>query len=124
MVREILLIIRLLPTVRQTPNTSENPDYILSVSDLFFKSTTEAVLVELVPLDRLFIQVLFLSWDVVGSHDTGLHTSGNSSREDTAKSVESTLVAGGYHFGDVHHKDSLGVTVFHSYNKFLFHIKK
>ena len=62
-------------------------------------------------LDRLLVQILLLAGDEVGSHDPALLTSGNNTGEDTAKSVESSLVGGRHHLRDVHHQGSGGVTV-------------
>merc|ERR1719265_2001517 len=48
-------------------------------------------------LDVLDEEIVLLALDVVGTHDAGLHSSANSSREDTAKGVETSLVVGGHH---------------------------
>ena len=61
------------------------------------------------PLDGLLVQVLLLARGEVGPHDAHLLASADSSGEHTAKSVETSLVAGGYHLGNVHHQLSLGV---------------
>merc|ERR1719233_1515716 len=49
------------------------------------------------PLDRLLVQIFLLAGHKVRSHDSGLHTSSNLAREDTAESIESALVRGGDH---------------------------
>ena len=54
------------------------------------------------PLDGLHVDVLLLAGDVVWAHDPHLLPCGNSAREDTAKSVEPTLVTRGHHLADVH----------------------
>lgn len=46
-------------------------------------------------LDRLDEKVVLLAGDVVGALDADLGSSANSSGEDTAESVETTLVRGG-----------------------------
>mmetsp|Transcript_8020 Transcript_8020/g.11512 ORF Transcript_8020/g.11512 Transcript_8020/m.11512 type:complete len:533 (-) Transcript_8020:258-1856(-) len=53
-----------------------------------------------------------LAGNVVGSHDTNLLTGGDLSGEDTAESVETSLIRGGDHLRDVHTKRSAitGVT--------------
>lgn len=60
-------------------------------------------------LDGLLSHIFLLSEDEVRSHNSGLHTSGNFAREDTTESIETSLVRGGYHLGDVHHQWSVGV---------------
>ena len=66
-------------------------------------------------LDGLLVQILLLAGDIVGSHDSGLHTSGNLSRENTTESIEPSLVRGGHHLGDVHHKGGFSVAVLHTH---------
>ena len=63
------------------------------------------------PLDRFDVKVLVLSRSVVRSHDSALESRSDSSREDTSKGVESSLVVSGHHLGDVHHKRGVRVTV-------------
>lgn len=62
-------------------------------------------------LDVLDEQVLLLARDVVGTLDTDLKTGADGTGVDTTESVETTLVGGGNHLGDVKHQRSLGVTV-------------
>jgi hypothetical protein len=62
-------------------------------------------------LDGLDEQVLLLARDVVGTLDADLKTGLDSSGEDTTEGVETALVGGGNHLGDVQHEGTLGVTV-------------
>ena len=66
-------------------------------------------------LDSLFVQVLLLSWEVVGSHDSALHASGDLSGENTSEGIETSLVRGRYHLGDVHHQGAVGVARLHGH---------
>ena len=63
------------------------------------------------PLDGLDERVVLLSGNKVGSLDSDLGTSLGGTREDSTESVESTLVRGGNHLGDVTHQGTVGVTV-------------
>lgn len=62
-------------------------------------------------LDVLDEEVLLLARGVVRTLDADLQTRADSTRVDTTESVETTLVRGGNHLGDVKHERSLGVTV-------------
>ena len=62
-------------------------------------------------LDGLLVQVLLLAGDEVGSHDSALLSGGDNAGEDTTEGVESSLVGGRHHLGDVHHEGGGGVTV-------------
>ncbi|KAI6769124.1 hypothetical protein HG531_010228 [Fusarium graminearum] len=62
-------------------------------------------------LDSLDEEILLLSGDVVGTLDTDLKTGSDGTGEDTTESVESTLIGGRHHLGDVEHERTLGVTV-------------
>lgn len=64
-------------------------------------------------LEGLFMHVVLLSWDVVGSKDSNLLGSSNCSGEDSTESDESTFIRGRNHLGDVHHEGSLGVASSH-----------
>ena len=63
------------------------------------------------PLDGLEEEIGLTTLLVVGTEDTDLLSSLNTSGEDTTESVEATLVVGGDHLGDVHHEGTVGVTV-------------
>jgi len=60
-------------------------------------------------LDVLDNKILLLAGVVVGSKNSDLLSSNDSSGEDSSEGVESALVRSGHHLGDVHHKGSLGV---------------
>jgi hypothetical protein len=62
-------------------------------------------------LDSLDEEILLLARGVVGTLDTDLETGADSTREDTTKGVETTLIGGGNHLGDVEHERSLRVAV-------------
>jgi len=62
-------------------------------------------------LDRLDEQVLLLARGVVGALDADLETGTDGTGEYTTEGVETTLVGGGDHLGDVQHENTLGVTV-------------
>jgi hypothetical protein len=62
-------------------------------------------------LDVLDEQIGFLSGNVVRSHNSDLGSGLDSSGEDTSEGIESTLVAGGYHLGDVKHQRSIRIAV-------------
>lgn len=62
-------------------------------------------------LDSLDEQVLLLARGVVRTLDADLETRLDGTREHTAEGVETTLVRGRHHLGNVQHERSLGVTV-------------
>jgi hypothetical protein len=62
-------------------------------------------------LDGLDEEVLLASGLVVGALNADLETRAGSSGEDTTEGVETTLVGGGNHLGDVQHEGSLGIAV-------------
>lgn len=62
-------------------------------------------------LDGLDVQVVLLARDVVRTLDTDLKTGADGTGVDTTESVETTLVGGGNHLGDVQHEGSSGVTL-------------
>jgi hypothetical protein len=62
-------------------------------------------------LDGLDEEVLLLARDVVGTLDADLQTGADGTGEDTTEGVETTLVGGGNHLGDVQHEGTLGVAV-------------
>jgi hypothetical protein len=62
-------------------------------------------------LNVLDEQVVLLARGVVGTLDADLETGADGTSVDTAESVETTLVGGGNHLGDVKHKRSAGITV-------------
>jgi len=62
-------------------------------------------------LDGLDEKIGLSARDVVGSLDADLETGLDSTGEDTAEGVETTLVGGRHHLGDVQHERTLGVTV-------------
>ena len=62
-------------------------------------------------LNRLDEHVLLLTGDEVGTLNSDLGSGLGGTGEDSTESVESTLVGGGDHLGDVDHQGTLGVTV-------------
>lgn len=62
-------------------------------------------------LDGLDEQVFLLAWGVVWSLDADLKTGADGTGEDTTEGVETTLVGGWHHLGDVKHESTLRVTV-------------
>lgn len=62
-------------------------------------------------LDALDEEIGLLARDVVGTLDADLETGADGTGVDTTESVETTLIGGGHHLGDVQHQRSLGVTV-------------
>ncbi|KAI6748621.1 hypothetical protein HG530_015394 [Fusarium avenaceum] len=62
-------------------------------------------------LDSLDEEIVLLSRDVVGALDADLETGSDGTGEDTTEGVESTLIGGRHHLGDVKHEGTLGVTV-------------
>mmetsp|Transcript_10291 Transcript_10291/g.15715 ORF Transcript_10291/g.15715 Transcript_10291/m.15715 type:complete len:802 (+) Transcript_10291:228-2633(+) len=65
-------------------------------------------------LDVLDVEVVLGSGLVVGAHDSDLLSSSNGSGEDTAESVESTLIVGGDHLGDEDHEGTVLVALLDS----------
>ena len=63
------------------------------------------------PLDVLDVEVVSGAWEVVRSHDSDLLAGLDGTTEDSAESVEATLVVGGHHLGDEDHKSTVLVTV-------------
>ncbi len=63
------------------------------------------------PLDGLDEHVLLLTRNEVRTLDPDLWSGLGGTREDTTEGVESTLVGGWYHLGDVQHEGTLGVAV-------------
>jgi len=61
-------------------------------------------------LNGLEGQVILLSGLVVGTHNSDLLSSVDSSGEDSTESEESTLIGGGNHLGDVEHQRTLRIT--------------
>lgn len=55
-------------------------------------------------LDGLLVQIFLLSGRVVRAHDAALLTGLASAREDATEGVETSLVGGGHHLGDIHHE--------------------
>mmetsp|Transcript_14701 Transcript_14701/g.27655 ORF Transcript_14701/g.27655 Transcript_14701/m.27655 type:complete len:231 (+) Transcript_14701:985-1677(+) len=76
--------------------SSRNIGYLLSVPSHHDHSTLNVLNPKISLLTRL----------VVGSHDAHLLSSGNSSRKDTTESIETSLIGGGNHLGNVHTKRS------------------
>lgn len=64
-------------------------------------------------LEGLFMEIVFLSWNVVRSHNSDLLTSSNGTRENSTESYESTFISGRNHFRDVHHKGTFGIASLH-----------
>ena len=62
-------------------------------------------------LDGLDEKILLLARGVVGTLDADLQARADGTGEDTTEGVETTLVGGGHHLGDVEHERSLGVAV-------------
>lgn len=62
-------------------------------------------------LDGLDEKILLLARSVVGALNADLETRLGGSREHTSKSVETALIGGRHHLGDVQHEGTLGVTV-------------
>ena len=62
-------------------------------------------------LDSLDEEILLLARDVVGTLDADLETRAGGTGEDTTEGVETSLIGGGNHLGDVQHERTLGVTV-------------
>lgn len=62
-------------------------------------------------LDGLDEKVLLLSWNVVWSLDADLESRLDGSGEDTSEGVETSLIGGWHHLGDVQHEWSLRITV-------------
>jgi hypothetical protein len=62
-------------------------------------------------LDGLDEEIILLARGVVGALDADLQAGADSTGEDTTESVETTLVRGWHHLGDVQHEGSLGVTL-------------
>ena len=62
-------------------------------------------------LDVLDVEIVTGSWNVVGSHNSDLLSSGDGTTENTTESVESTLIVGWDHLGDEDHEGTVGVTV-------------
>jgi len=64
------------------------------------------------PLDVLDVEIFFLAWLEVGSHNPGFHTGGNGTSKDSSESVESTFIGSWDHLGDVHHQWGFWVASF------------
>ena len=62
-------------------------------------------------LNGLDEKIILLTRDVVGALDSDLLARLDGTSEDTAESVETTLIGSGNHLGDVKHQVSSGVTV-------------
>jgi len=73
-------------------------------------------------LDRLEEEIGLGSLLVVGTENTDLLSSLNTSREHTSESVEATLVVGGHHLGDVHHEGTVRVTVLDTDSGLIVHV--
>lgn len=64
-------------------------------------------------LDGFFEKVILLSDLIVGTKNADLLSSSDGSGEDSSEGIETSLIGGGHHLGNVHNKGSLGVTVSH-----------
>jgi len=62
-------------------------------------------------LDGLDEEILLAAGDVVGTLDADLDTGLDGTGVDTTEGVETTLIGGGHHLGDVKHQRCSGVTV-------------
>lgn len=62
-------------------------------------------------LDGLDEEILLATRDVVGTLDADLDTGLDGTSVDTTEGVETTLIGGGHHLGDVQHQRGSGVTV-------------
>ena len=62
-------------------------------------------------LDVLDVEIVTVTRLVVGAHDADLLAGGDGTSEDTAESVEATLVVGGDHLGDEDHEGAVLVAV-------------
>mmetsp|Transcript_7859 Transcript_7859/g.18043 ORF Transcript_7859/g.18043 Transcript_7859/m.18043 type:complete len:263 (+) Transcript_7859:1073-1861(+) len=73
------------------------------------------------PLDVLDVEVLLAANLVVLALDPHLLARGNGAAEDTAKCVETTLVACGHHLGHVHHQRSVRLASTDGISGFVIH---
>ena len=55
------------------------------------------------------MKLLFLSRDIVGTHNPHFVTSGHHSRENTTEGVQATSIISWYHLAHTHHEWSLYV---------------
>lgn len=62
-------------------------------------------------LDSLDNKVLLLAREVVGSLDADLQTGADGTRVDTTESIETALIGGRHHLGNVQHERSLGIAL-------------
>lgn len=62
-------------------------------------------------LDVLDEKIGLLARNIVRAHDANLGSGADSSGEDTAEGVETALIGGGHHLGDVEHQRTSGVAV-------------
>jgi len=60
-------------------------------------------------LDLLDVEIGLAAWHEVWSHDSASETGSHDTGEDSTEGVESALVGGWHHLGDVHHQWSLWV---------------
>ena len=72
-------------------------------------------------LDGLDEQVILLSGNVVGALDTDLGASTDSTGEDTSKGVETSLIGGGHHLGDIEDQRAFRVAVADTNGGFIIH---
>jgi hypothetical protein len=62
-------------------------------------------------LDGLNEEILLLARGVIGTLDADLETGADGTGEDTTEGVETALIGGGHHLGDVQHEGTLGIAV-------------
>ena len=72
-------------------------------------------------LDVFDIQIFFFAWFEVGTHNSGFHTGGDLTREDSSEGVESTFIRCRYHFTDVHHQWSGWIARFDTNGAWIVH---
>ena len=72
-------------------------------------------------LNGLDEQVVLLAGNVVGALNADLGAGTDSSREDTTEGVETSLIGGGHHLGDVEDERTLGVTVADTVGRLVIH---
>ena len=75
--------------------------------------------IKILPLNTFHVEIFFLSWNIIWTHDTSFLTGLNNTRKNTTKSIETTFIRCRDHFRDVHHQWRRGITSFNTQKCFI-----
>lgn len=62
-------------------------------------------------LNVLNVEIVFATWNIVGSHNSDLLSTLDDSGENSTEGIESTFIVSGHHLGDEDHKGTFLIAV-------------